>query len=112
MCTFTPKLPYNTMVQMEFFHFPSKDLKRKITTVKETNENDQASKCNPCSFPEYIWRGIKNSFSGWLAYMRHPARDAGLGLAFLYMTVLGFDNITYGFCLSQGLCYKTLIHPN
>ena len=26
---------------------------------------------------------------------------AGLGLAFLYMTVLGFDNITYGFCLSQ-----------
>ena len=27
--------------------------------------------------------------------------SAGLGLAFLYMTVLGFDNITYGFCLSQ-----------
>jgi iron-regulated transporter 1 len=33
--------------------------------------------------------------------MKHPARDAGLGLAFLYMTVLGFDNITYGYCLRQ-----------
>ena len=28
-------------------------------------------------------------------------RNAGLGLAFLYMTVLGFDNITYGYCLHQ-----------
>ena len=33
--------------------------------------------------------------------MLHSIRNAGLGLAFLYMTVLGFDNITYGFCLSQ-----------
>ena len=33
--------------------------------------------------------------------MNHNIRNAGLGLAFLYMTVLGFDNITYGFCLSQ-----------
>ena len=27
--------------------------------------------------------------------------QAGLGLACLYLTVLGFDNITYGFCLMQ-----------
>ena len=33
--------------------------------------------------------------------MFHSIRNAGLGLAFLYMTVLGFDNITYGFCLAQ-----------
>ena len=33
--------------------------------------------------------------------MTYPIRNAGLGLACLYMTVLGFDNITYGFCLQQ-----------
>ena len=33
--------------------------------------------------------------------MSHSIRNAGLGLSFLYMTVLGFDNITYGFCLAQ-----------
>ena len=31
------------------------------------------------------------------------SRNAGLGLALLYMTVLGFDNITYGYILSQGI---------
>lgn len=30
-------------------------------------------------------------------------RNAGIGLALLYMTVLGFDNITYGFVLTQGI---------
>lgn len=28
-------------------------------------------------------------------------RNAGLGLALLYMTVLGFDNITYGYVILQ-----------
>ena len=49
----------------------------------------------------YIWNSVVNSLKAWLSYMKHPARDAGLGLAFLYMTVLGFDNITYGYCLRQ-----------
>ena len=34
-------------------------------------------------------------------YLCPQVRNAGLGLAFLYMTVLGFDNITYGYCLHQ-----------
>jgi iron-regulated transporter 1 len=33
--------------------------------------------------------------------MRHEVRSAGLALAFLYMTVLGFDNITWGYSLMQ-----------
>ena len=80
---------------------------KKTAAVKKIRDNDddddsqESDNCSPCSFPETVLRGVKNSFSGWLAYMRHPARDAGLGLAFLYMTVLGFDNITYGFCLKQ-----------
>ena len=51
--------------------------------------------------PKTIWESIVDTLKGWLCYMKHPARDAGLGLAFLYMTVLGFDNITWGYCLSQ-----------
>ena len=33
--------------------------------------------------------------------MKHPVRNAGLGLAFLYMTVLGFDSITWSYYLLQ-----------
>ncbi len=33
--------------------------------------------------------------------MTHGVRSAGLALAFLYMTVLGFDNITWGYSLMQ-----------
>ena len=40
-------------------------------------------------------------FKGWKLYMTYPIRNAGLGLAFLFMTVLGSDYITYGFCLQQ-----------
>ena len=40
--------------------------------------------------------------------MNHPVRNAGLGLAFLFLTVLGFDNITYGFCLLQGVPHAAL----
>ena len=40
-------------------------------------------------------------FKGWKLYMTYPIRNAGFGLACLFMTVLGFDNITYGFCLQQ-----------
>jgi len=43
----------------------------------------------------------------WGLYARSPARDAGLSLAMLFMTVLGWDNITYGYalalCLSESV---------
>lgn len=34
---------------------------------------------------------------GWVSYYNQPVFLAGMGLAFLYMTVLGFDCITTGF---------------
>ncbi|KAK1336471.1 LOW QUALITY PROTEIN: hypothetical protein QTO34_002500 [Cnephaeus nilssonii] len=40
---------------------------------------------------------------GWVSYARQPVFLAGLGLAFLYMTVLGFDCITTGYAYTQGL---------
>ena len=53
-------------------------------------------------------RALKTLASGWKTYMSHRVRDAGLGLAFLYMTVLGFDSITIGYAFSQGLCDSVL----
>ncbi|XP_041057052.1 solute carrier family 40 member 1 isoform X1 [Carcharodon carcharias] len=40
---------------------------------------------------------------GWVAYYNQNVFWAGLGLAFLYMTVLGFDCITTGYAYTQGL---------
>ena len=63
---------------------------------------------------------------GWKAYMRYSVSLAGLALACLYMTVLGFDNITVGRCSScapyvqevKGVCkvlcvsiHQRLRHP-
>uniref|UniRef100_A0A673H3H6 Solute carrier family 40 member n=1 Tax=Sinocyclocheilus rhinocerous TaxID=307959 RepID=A0A673H3H6_9TELE len=40
---------------------------------------------------------------GWRAYYRQPIFLVGLGLAFLYTTVLGFDCITTGYAYTQGI---------
>lgn len=40
---------------------------------------------------------------GWVSYYNQSVFLAGMGLAFLYMTVLGFDCITTGYAYTQGL---------
>jgi len=49
----------------------------------------------------WFLNNITGSLSGWSKYFTHQVRNAGLGLAFLYMTVLGFDNITWAYSLLQ-----------
>lgn len=51
---------------------------------------------------------IMDAIDGWKLYFNHPIMKAGLGLACLFMTVLGFDNITYGYCLMQGVPHAAL----
>lgn len=41
--------------------------------------------------------------ASWRIYFSHEVRNAGIGLACLYMTVLGFDSITMGYSYSQGV---------
>lgn len=41
--------------------------------------------------------------AGWIAYYNQNIFFAGMSLAFLYMTVLGFDCITTGYAYTQGL---------
>lgn len=41
--------------------------------------------------------------AGWVSYYNQNIFFAGMSLAFLYMTVLGFDCITTGYAYTQGL---------
>ena len=54
--------------------------------MEEMSDNDQTEEKN----------ALREAYDGWKTYMSHPVMKAGVGLACLYMTVLGFDNITYG----------------
>lgn len=46
---------------------------------------------------------VRTFKSGWVAYYNQNIFFAGMSLAFLYMTVLGFDCITTGYAYTQGL---------
>ena len=60
---------------------------KKIFDQKTINENVAN---------ESIKSLILTWFNGLKLYINYPTFTAGFGLACLYMTVLGFDNITYG----------------
>lgn len=45
----------------------------------------------------------RNLIHGWKTYRRQKAFRAGLGLAALYLTVLGFNSVTNGYLYTQGL---------
>ncbi|KAK8384993.1 hypothetical protein O3P69_014512 [Scylla paramamosain] len=48
------------------------------------------------------------AWSAWRAYMHHPVRNAGLGLALLFMTVLAFDNYSRAFVYDSGVSETVL----
>lgn len=50
-----------------------------------------------------IRRILRTCTDGWKSYYRQSVFLAGLGLAFLYTTVLGFDCITTGYAYTQGI---------
>jgi len=69
--------------------------------AKELDDNSEKDdKCKSGA----LWQ----AYDGWRTYMKHSVMKAGIGLACLYMTVLGFDNITYGFCLMQDVPHAAL----
>ena len=51
--------------------------------------------------PTGVFSSITGSVKGWKTYFTHHTLMAGLGLALLFMTVLGFDSITWAFILMQ-----------
>lgn len=56
----------------------------------------------PLCFRKLQWF-LSTCKEGWRAYYRQPVFLAGMGLAFLYTTVLGFDCITTGYAYTQGI---------
>ncbi|XP_027142961.1 solute carrier family 40 member 1 [Larimichthys crocea] len=56
----------------------------------------------PLCFRRFRWL-VGTCKDGWRAYYRQPVFLAGMGLAFLYTTVLGFDCITTGYAYTQGI---------
>merc|ERR1719430_2916622 len=87
--------------------YPALGQKRNKHIVSETQEisvdDDKSIKDDECET-----NALKEAYEGWKTYMKHPVMKAGVGLACLYMTVLGFDNITYGYCLMQGVPHAAL----
>ncbi|KAI8782423.1 solute carrier family 40 member 1 [Biomphalaria glabrata] len=50
-----------------------------------------------------VLTGLKRLYVGWPVYAKYNVRNAGLALALLYMTVLGFDGVTVGYAKTQGV---------
>jgi len=87
--------------------YPALGQKKNKHIVSESQEisvdEDKSIKDDECET-----NALKEAYEGWKTYMKHPVMKAGVGLACLYMTVLGFDNITYGYCLMQGVPHAAL----
>ncbi|XP_062862480.1 solute carrier family 40 member 1 [Trichomycterus rosablanca] len=71
-------------------------LMNEVAAVKNA-EDENPTYCYQISEPLRTFR------DGWVAYYNQSIFFAGMSLAFLYMTVLGFDCITTGFAYTQGL---------
>ncbi|KAJ8247176.1 hypothetical protein GJAV_G00259630 [Gymnothorax javanicus] len=65
--------------------------------IVSVNIKKKLSCCYQISEPFRTFR------DGWVAYYNQSIFFAGMSLAFLYMTVLGFDCITTGYAYTQGL---------
>merc|ERR1712045_811945 len=80
----------------------------KLASFKASEDSDTASEDSEDGVEGGHGNPMAEALAGWRIYLNHPVRNAGLGLAFLFLTVLGFDNITYGYCLLQGVPHAAL----
>nr|XP_014344514.1 PREDICTED: solute carrier family 40 member 1-like [Latimeria chalumnae] len=65
------------------------------TVLRPTTES-------PFFFRKIYWI-LETCKDGWKTYYKQPVFLAGMALAFLYTTVLGFDCITTGYAYTQGI---------
>uniref|UniRef100_A0A8C5Q8L9 Solute carrier family 40 member n=1 Tax=Leptobrachium leishanense TaxID=445787 RepID=A0A8C5Q8L9_9ANUR len=70
--------------------------------ICDTQKKEEASCISNMIKPFHTFR------DGWVLYYKQSFFLAGLGLSFLYMTVLGFDSITIGYAYTQGLSSSIL----
>ncbi|MEQ2311295.1 hypothetical protein AMECASPLE_018351 [Ameca splendens] len=75
----------------------SQPLMNEVSVTNASDSPKQPSCCDQVSKPLHTFK------AGWVAYYNQNIFFAGMSLAFLYMTVLGFDCITTGYAYTQGL---------
>ncbi|XP_055887894.1 solute carrier family 40 member 1-like isoform X2 [Biomphalaria glabrata] len=63
---------------------------------RKNNKKSCSEKCR-------LFSGFTIIVYGWKTYASYQVMLTGISLAFLYMTVLGFDNITVGYAKIQGM---------
>uniref|UniRef100_A0A4X2JXN6 Solute carrier family 40 member n=1 Tax=Vombatus ursinus TaxID=29139 RepID=A0A4X2JXN6_VOMUR len=81
-------------------------LKRQLELIKDQPSPLEAQQDMTSRFPlglRQIQRLVRTCCDGWKTYCGQTVFLAGLGLAFLYTTVLGFDCITTGYAYTQGI---------
>ncbi|GAB1599459.1 solute carrier family 40 member 1-like [Argonauta hians] len=88
-----------------FQSVPSLATKKSKDDDKQEAESLNESERQP---PNAFCSRIFTLFNGWRVYLKYDVAPAGFGMALLYMTALGFDNITVGFAYSQGLTESIL----
>ncbi|XP_071777761.1 solute carrier family 40 member 1 [Centroberyx gerrardi] len=75
----------------------SQPLMNETSVVVKPDSPKQSGCCYQVAEP------VRTFKTGWVAYYNQNIFFAGMSLAFLYMTVLGFDCITTGYAYMQGL---------
>jgi len=86
------------LLSLIYKKYPALANKRRKVPEVDGEDAEKSGDTNP----------LREVYAGWKTYLTHPVMKAGVGLACLYMTVLGFDNITYGYCLLQGVPHAVL----
>ena len=66
---------------------------KEIPDEKKTEKEAEPKSRNICML---LFDSFITFFRGWKLYASQPIVYAGIGLATVYMTVIGFDNITTG----------------
>lgn len=96
-----------------YLEFPSLAVKdQTVISEKQPLQGSNDKESDQPTADVYINKGSDRGFfakrfgrfvASWRIYFSHEVRNAGIGLACLYMTVLGFDSITMGYSYSQGV---------
>ncbi|XP_046573533.1 solute carrier family 40 member 1-like [Haliotis rubra] len=70
-------------------------------TVNETKNNTKQG--TSCGCFRILCSPVVIIYTGWKTFMQYDVANAGLGLAMMYLTVLGFDSVTSGYAFTQGI---------
>ncbi|KAK1166203.1 solute carrier family 40 member 1-like [Acipenser oxyrinchus oxyrinchus] len=106
----TPALAIKTGQKEDEQELKQLNIQKELEAVQKPSENSElmsgvaeasSVEKNGCCYN--ITQPFRTLRDGWVAYYNQPIFFAGMSLAFLYMTVLGFDCITTGFAYTQGL---------